>query len=141
MLAVATLLATASASTGADPAANRCTRYLGQPSGTFNSNNCPPLTAWGTTPGGSQLWRKTSATARRNDNYIYTELSICSQHLHVRYSNGAGNHVIIGWPCLTWGGTDADSGGYAQSWCAVHSFDESMGVATTAQCVTRWTYP
>jgi hypothetical protein len=131
-VAAATAMAPANAS-----ASNRCTRYVGSPGGVFNSSSCPPLTSWGTVSLGGALWSQTGSTGLRDENFIDLQGTVCSDHLHLRYSNGQGN--TASWGCVgawIWGG---GSGGYAESWCGVHHSGDTSGIASYGQCYTKWT--
>ena len=138
LLVTMSMAVAASAVADSASASNRCTRYVGEPSGVFMSSSCPGLTSWGTISLGAALWSKTDSGAYRDENFIDPQPSVCyPQHLHLRYSNGNGNTASIG--CVNawlWGG---GSGGYAASWCGVHQTGDTSGVATFGQCYTKWT--
>ena len=135
--AIAVLLAIAASVPATASASNRCTRYVGSPSGVFTSGSCPSLTSWGTVSLGAVLWSQTGSTALRDENFVDLQGTVCSEHLHLRYSNGQGN--TASWGCVgawLWGG---GSGGYAESWCGVHQSGDTSGVANYGQCYTKWT--
>lgn len=126
-------------------ASNRCTRYVGAPGGVFGSGTCPSLTGWGTISIGGAKWSKTNSTARRDENFIDPQSTVCGgvgtgsgQHLHLRYSNGAGNTSSFG--CVnTWLWGDDSGSAYVASWCGVHNNSNHGGNATPGQCYTKWT--
>ena len=121
-------------------ASNRCTRYVGNPSGVFLSSTCPALTSYGTISQGAALWSTTSSVAYRDENYIQTEPKICiPQHLHLRYSNGTGDARSMG--CVySWIWYQGNGGQNVASWCGVHDTYDTTGIATFGQCYTKWTY-
>ena len=120
-------------------AANRCTRYVGTPSGIFLSSSCPGATGYGTIS--TSQPDSTSSTGLRDGNYLNVTSAACPPtHLFAYYYNpstgsspgaetsGCSAGLILGF------GSD----GFSYSRCKLNRTD---GVFTTRQadCNTLWT--
>jgi hypothetical protein len=119
-------------------ASNRCTRYVGSPSGIFYSASCPAATSYGTVS--TSQPDSTSSVALRDNNYIGVTQGVCPPtRLFAYYYNpnrgsiGAVTDGCAGGLLLAYG-----SDGYSYSRCKLN---HDGGVYTTRQadCRTAWT--